>query len=60
MISGSKFGTSINSKGYKILPPYLRVIQADSVTYDSLITILEHMKKNTWSADNVIFGSGGM
>ena len=26
-ILGSKFGTTINSKGYKILPPYLRVIQ---------------------------------
>ena len=26
-ILGSKFGTTINSKGYKMLPPYLRVIQ---------------------------------
>ena len=26
-ILGLKFGTTINSKGYKILPPYLRVIQ---------------------------------
>ena len=25
--SGSKFGTSTNSKGFKVLPPYLRVIQ---------------------------------
>ena len=24
---GSKFGTTTNSKGYKLLPPYLRVIQ---------------------------------
>ncbi|XP_003384858.1 PREDICTED: nicotinamide phosphoribosyltransferase-like [Amphimedon queenslandica] len=58
-ILGSKFGTVTNSKGYKLLPPYLRVIQADSVSYDSLITILEHLKKNMWSADNLIFGSGG-
>ena len=26
-ILGSKFGITINSKGYKVLPPYLRVIQ---------------------------------
>lgn len=26
-ILGSKFGTKINSKGYKLLPPYVRVIQ---------------------------------
>ena len=26
-ILGSKFGTTINSKGYKLLPPYLRIIQ---------------------------------
>lgn len=24
---GSKFGTTLNSKGYKVLPKYLRVIQ---------------------------------
>ena len=26
-ILGSKFGTSVNTKGYKVLPPYVRVIQ---------------------------------
>ena len=26
-ILGSKFGFTINSKGYKLLPPYLRIIQ---------------------------------
>ncbi len=26
-ILGSKFGTTINSKGYKMLPPCVRVIQ---------------------------------
>ena len=27
VFAGSKFGTTTNSKGYKLLPPYLRVIQ---------------------------------
>ena len=26
-ILGSKFGTTVNTKGYKVLPPYIRVIQ---------------------------------
>ena len=27
VFAGSKFGTTTNSKGYKLLPPYLRIIQ---------------------------------
>ena len=30
-ILGSKFGTITNTKGYKVLPPYLRVIQVYAV-----------------------------
>ena len=59
-VLGSKFGTVTNTKGYKLLPPYLRVIQGDGVSYESLKDILENMKKNGWSADNLTFGSGGM
>ena len=36
--------------------PYL---QGDGISYDSLGKILEHMRNNKWSADNVSFGSGG-
>ena len=32
-ILGKAFGTLTNSKGYKLLPPYLRVIQGDGVSY---------------------------
>ncbi len=59
IILGSKFGTTVNSKGYKMLPPYLRVIQGDGISYESLTEILEHMKSKQWSADNLTFGSGG-
>nr|CAB65409.1 pre-B-cell colony-enhancing factor [Suberites domuncula] len=55
----SKFGTRTNSKGYKVLPDYLRVIQGDGISYESLSGILQHMKLNKWSADNLAFGSGG-
>lgn len=49
----------MNSKGYKILPPYLRIIQGDGICYDTLEAILENLKKNKWSTDMVAFGSGG-
>ena len=29
------------------------------MSYETLSDILEHMKQNKWSADNVAFGSGG-
>ncbi|XP_065918649.1 nicotinamide phosphoribosyltransferase-like [Dysidea avara] len=58
-ILGEKFGTQMNSKKYKMLPPYIRVIQGDGINYDMVGKILTHMKENGWSADNVAFGSGG-
>ena len=33
--------------------------QGDGISYESLQDILENMKKNKWSADNLTFGSGG-
>ncbi len=71
---GGKFGSTLNSKGYKVLPDYLRVIQVgvvnmcevvrvcvqgDGISYESLSAIMEHMKAHQWSVDNLAFGSGG-
>lgn len=54
-----KFGYSINSKGYKVLPPCVRLIQGDGVCAASIEAILAEMKKRKLSADNVAFGMGG-
>ncbi|RCN48735.1 nicotinate phosphoribosyltransferase, (NAPRTase) family [Ancylostoma caninum] len=54
-----KFPVTKNSKGYKVLPAYLRVIQGDGINYDSTGAILEALKKAGWSTDNVVFGAGG-
>ena len=54
-----QFGVTENTKGYKMLPPYIRVIQGDGISYESLGAILDNMKKHKWSADNLVFGSGG-
>ncbi|XP_002741603.1 nicotinamide phosphoribosyltransferase-like [Saccoglossus kowalevskii] len=58
-ILGKAFGSTKNSKGYSMLPSYLRVIQGDGISYETLGSILERMKKAKWSADNIAFGSGG-
>lgn len=56
---GSKFGTTTNTKGFKLLPPYIRLIQGDGINIEMLETILGAMKAFNWSADNCAFGSGG-
>ena len=56
---GDKFGSKLNSKGYRMLPDYLRVIQGDGITYESLEHVLYEVAKSRWSTDNLVFGSGG-
>jgi len=58
-ILGKRFGFTYNSKGFKVLPPYIRIIQGDGISFDSLGEILQAMKESKWSADNVAYGSGG-
>lgn len=54
-----QFGYTMNDKGYKVLPPQVRVIQGDGVDQDSIGEILEAMKAKGYSADNIAFGMGG-
>lgn len=56
---GDKFGFTVNEKGYKVLPNYLRLIQGDGVNLDSINDILTALKEKGWSADNIAFGMGG-
>uniref|UniRef100_A0A8C1Q722 Nicotinamide phosphoribosyltransferase n=1 Tax=Cyprinus carpio TaxID=7962 RepID=A0A8C1Q722_CYPCA len=58
-ILGKKFHPVENSKGYKVLPPYIRVIQGDGVDINTLQEIVEGMKEHRWSIENIAFGSGG-
>jgi len=58
-ILAEKFGFTVNSKGYKVLPPYVRVIQGDGINEASLPKILENLKAAGFSADNIAFGMGG-
>jgi nicotinamide phosphoribosyltransferase len=55
----AKFGYTTNSKGYRLLPTYLRVIQGDGISLSSIRLILEIMDKKGLSAENIAFGMGG-
>merc|ERR1719217_1070108 len=45
--------------GHKMLPPQIRMIQGDGISYETLGDILAAMAKAGWAADNLAFGSGG-
>ena len=56
---GEAFGAERNAKGYRLLPPQIRVIQGDGIDYEMAAAILAAVKRSGWSADNVGFGMGG-
>ncbi len=58
-ILDKKFGSTVNSKGYKVLDPHVRIIQGDGINYESLEKIMKALKDAKWSIDNIAFGSGG-
>ena len=57
-ILDSKFGHTVNAKGYKVLNN-VRLIQGDGVNESTIRTILGNFMINKWSADNIAFGMGG-
>lgn len=54
-----KLGYTTNSKGYKVLPPYVRVIQGDGIDHSSLPQLVDNMIAAGLSIDNLAFGMGG-
>ena len=49
----------MNSKGYRVLNPKIRVIQGDGVNFWTIQDTLMAMNRAGWSADNITFGMGG-
>ncbi|ABC33607.1 Nicotinic acid phosphoribosyltransferase [Hahella chejuensis KCTC 2396] len=54
-----KFGFTVNSKGYRVLPACIRVIQGDGISLHTIEAILAAMKARKQSAENIAFGMGG-
>jgi len=53
------FGGHINSKGYRVLSDSIRVIQGDGVDTEAIRAILQALKADGYSAENIAFGMGG-
>lgn len=56
---GEAFGTYENKAGFKNLNDKVRVIQGDGVDLETIHDVLENMKNDGWSTDNIAFGMGG-
>lgn len=55
----AKFGSTVNSKGFKVLNPKVRVIQGDGISRTSIPDILWAIMQAGFSVENVVFGMGG-
>ncbi len=58
LILDSKFGHTINSKGYRVLKN-VRIIQGDGIDETMIDNILYGLRGYGFSASNVVFGMGG-
>lgn len=58
-ILGEQFGIRENSRGYKVLPPCIGVIQGDGMDYYTIRALLQTLKDAHWSAENIVVGMGG-
>lgn len=54
-----KFGYTENEKGYKVLPPQVRVIQGDGINLDSIKEIYDMCREHKISPENFVLGMGG-
>jgi len=54
-----KFGASLTSEGYRILPDQVRVIQGDGVDRHSIVQIMDVMIARGLAIGNIAFGMGG-
>lgn len=57
--AGNAFGYTTNGRGYKMLPPYVGMIQGDGITLQSLPLICQAILNAGWSLENLAFGMGG-
>ena len=53
------FGYETNSKGFKVLPPFVRTVQGDGVNRHSLPEVFIEMERRGMSCENAVFGMGG-
>ena len=52
------FGTTVNRKGYKVLPSYIRVVYADGITLKRAKEIYRLLEEKCYSVENCTLGCG--
>lgn len=55
----TQYSSFKNSKGYRVLPPNIRVLQGDGIGEEEVEKILHYMERFELSAENIVFGMGG-
>lgn len=54
------FGTTLNSKGFKVLNPKIGLIYGDGFYWDRFVRVLNGMKSAGWATSNLVVGIGGL
>lgn len=54
-----QFGYTVNAKGFKVLPPQVRVLQGDGMDIDKIRRLLICMHDRGLSIENIAVGMGG-
>jgi nicotinamide phosphoribosyltransferase len=54
-----KLGMRTNTKGFKVLPPHLGLIQGDGMNDESIGEVLHTLRARRYSGSNIGFGMGG-
>lgn len=52
-------GNTVNSKGFRVLDPHVRVLWGDGIDHSDVWNILMELKLAGYSAENMVFGMGG-
>ena len=55
----TNFGYTVNSKGYMVLNPKVRVLWGDGIDQEGIRKIINLMKTYKFSTENCVFGCGG-
>ena len=53
------FGSTKNSKGYKVLHPKVGLLWGDGIDYMGIRSILASFRCKGWASSNIVFGMGG-
>lgn len=54
------FGSTINSKGYKVINPYVGLIYGDGFYYERFERVLTKLKEMGYASSNLVIGVGGL